>query len=63
MKENLTKSNIHGWTPNSFYEDLSRMKAEDPTRFNKSISAITARCLDLYEQAKRKAQQDDEQAA
>jgi hypothetical protein len=62
MSENLTKSNIHGWTPISFYEDLITLRETNPKAFGYMSSATHAALL-AYEKAKRKAHQDDEAAA
>jgi hypothetical protein len=41
--------------PNEFYEVLLRMRREQPRRYKSSISLGTQRCVEIYEELKRRA--------
>lgn len=47
------------WQPNEWYESLLKMKRDHPRLYQRSISANTQQCVDLYaaqkEYAARKA--------
>lgn len=51
----MKKKPMPAFVINEFYEALLRIKRDQPRRFNLSISARSARCLEYYEAAKERA--------
>jgi hypothetical protein len=45
------------WRPNEWYETLLRLKADQPRRYQCSISTGTQRCVDIYAEQKALATQ------
>ena len=40
---------------NEYYETLLRRKRDNPECFRRSLSALTQRCVEIYEQMKKRA--------